>query len=326
MLSNSDLEQVREQLASSGEKLLLTLHGVDASNALSTALGEVAEQLQGFLGASVALERASGAEPRVQPALSIAASGRGTIHYAALPEGPEAAPFLQALSGDSITGTGQLDEAQLAGLEDPVGLLVLIASGCPHCPRAVQAANRLSAASPSVTTTVVDVQRFGDLAESLGARSVPMTIIDDGLVIQGVTSANELLAKVLSRGTDEYEQAVFGSLLDVGRFDAAAETVLKTDHGVARFLHAWCRSATSSRMAMMMVVERVLEADPAALNPAVDGLIESLASEAAALRGDTADLLGQIGVPRGIEALRPLLDDPNPDVAEIAAEALEDHD
>jgi HEAT repeat protein len=41
------------------------------------------------------------------------------------------------------------------------------------------------------------------------------------------------------------------------------------------------------------------------------------------LRGDTADLLGQIGHPSAREALKSLLKDPNPDVAEIAKEALE---
>jgi alkyl hydroperoxide reductase subunit AhpF len=41
------------------------------------------------------------------------------------------------------------------------------------------------------------------------------------------------------------------------------------------------------------------------------------------LRGDTADLLGQIGHIRAKPALEALLSDPNPDVAEIAAEAIE---
>jgi HEAT repeat protein len=48
-----------------------------------------------------------------------------------------------------------------------------------------------------------------------------------------------------------------------------------------------------------------------------------LAADDAALRGDTADLLGQIGHADAIEALTALTKDPNPDVAEIAAESLE---
>ena len=39
---------------------------------------------------------------------------------------------------------------------------------------------------------------------------------------------------------------------------------------------------------------------------------------------DTADLLGRNGHRAATDALRALLDDPNPDVAEIASEALEE--
>ena len=46
----------------------------------------------------------------------------------------------------------------------------------------------------------------------------------------------------------------------------------------------------------------------------------------AVLRGDTADLLGRIGHRAACDSLRALLDDPNPHVAEIAGEALEEID
>jgi HEAT repeat protein len=52
-------------------------------------------------------------------------------------------------------------------------------------------------------------------------------------------------------------------------------------------------------------------------------LVDVLASPDGALRGDTADLLGQIGDGRAVEALEALRSDPNPDVAEVAADAIE---
>jgi len=60
------------------------------------------------------------------------------------------------------------------------------------------------------------------------------------------------------------------------------------------------------------------------LDGAVPSLIEVLQSEDGSLRGDTADLLGQIGHQGAIPDLEELRNDPNPDVAEIAAEALEE--
>jgi HEAT repeat protein len=75
-----------------------------------------------------------------------------------------------------------------------------------------------------------------------------------------------------------------------------------------------------------MAVEEALEADRAALDGLVSGLLPILPSEDAALRGDTADLLGRIAHWTARDPLRALLDDPNPDVAEIASEALEEID
>jgi HEAT repeat protein len=76
----------------------------------------------------------------------------------------------------------------------------------------------------------------------------------------------------------------------------------------------------------MMAVETALESDRAALDGLVPGLVPILGSEEAVLRGDTADLLGRIGHRTARDPLRMLLEDPNPDVAEIASEALEEID
>ena len=72
----------------------------------------------------------------------------------------------------------------------------------------------------------------------------------------------------------------------------------------------------------MTIAEEVLEQEPGALNGIVEGLTSVLNVDDVPLRGDTADLLGQIGSPEALDALRPLVDDPNEDIAEIAREAL----
>ena len=74
----------------------------------------------------------------------------------------------------------------------------------------------------------------------------------------------------------------------------------------------------------MLAVETGLEGDQAALDGLVPGLLPILGTEDPVLRGDTADLLGRIGHRAATDGLRALLDDPNPDVAEIASEALEE--
>jgi HEAT repeat protein len=79
----------------------------------------------------------------------------------------------------------------------------------------------------------------------------------------------------------------------------------------------------SLRMGLMLLVEEVLEADSTALDGVVAELLPALDAEDAGLRGDTADLLGQIGHASAVPALEALRNDPNPDVAEIVMEALD---
>ena len=73
----------------------------------------------------------------------------------------------------------------------------------------------------------------------------------------------------------------------------------------------------------MLAAELALEDNPAALDCIVPRLLPLLEGPDVTLRGDTADLLGRIGHPVAREPLQRLLADDNPDVAEIAQEALE---
>jgi HEAT repeat protein len=73
-----------------------------------------------------------------------------------------------------------------------------------------------------------------------------------------------------------------------------------------------------------MAAEEALEAGREVLDHLVADLVPILCAEDATLRGDTADLLGRIGHPAAKDALESLQGDPNPDVAEIASEALEE--
>ena len=138
----------------------------------------------------------------------------------------------------------------------------------------------------------------------------------------GAVTAQDLAARILERGDAEYGTRVLVSLLETGRMSDSVKRVLEGD-GASEFAAAWLRSDMSLRMGLLMVVEDVLEADGRALDGIVDTLLPALDAEDAALRGDTADLLGQIGHASALPALEALLGDPNPDVVEIVTESLE---
>jgi len=154
---------------------------------------------------------------------------------------------------------------------------------------------------------------------------VPLTILDGDLAVTGVVRPAELVDKILSRDDESHGRDLLLSLVEQGRFGHAALR-MKTPPGAAHFVAIWKGSATSLRIGLMMAVETALEDDRAALDGLVAGLLPVLRHEDAALRGDTADLLGKIGHRAAADALRALVDDPSRDVAEIASEALEEID
>ena len=168
---------------------------------------------------------------------------------------------------------------------------------------------------------MVDAQLFEDLAGRFKVRSVPMTVIDEGYSFIGVKTAEELAGRILDLDGEEAQAQVFESMIENGRFrDAAA--LMTAGPGLVYFLAAWKRSAMQVRMGLMLTVEQVFSIERTAMDGLVQDLLPLLEVEEAALRGDTADLLGQIGHESAAGPLKRLLDDPNPDVAEIAEEAL----
>ena len=79
---------------------------------------------------------------------------------------------------------------------------------------------------------------------------------------------------------------------------------------------------------MTLVAEEVLDQNPEGLDGLVLHLIAGLQGEGPlaedpARKGDTADLLGRIGHADARPVLEALARDPNPEVAEAAADALE---
>ncbi|MFC1706724.1 thioredoxin family protein [Planctomycetota bacterium] len=337
MLSSSELERISSALSGQKEALTLTLHGESEPSSFQEMLAELATTVQGAASDGVTVKQGTGAGLPGLPALSLSSGAQGGVHYLAVPEDRETGPFVEAVlalgeggqggaageQGDAAGGQGGAAGwvKSLSTLEKPAELMVFIATACPHCPQAVRAANRLAAANALVTTYVVDAQRLPDLAKRFNVQSVPLTIIDSELAVVGVVSPDSLVERLMSREDGEYQVQVFHSLVETGRLTEAVDRVCGGG-GLAGFLESWRQSSTSSRMGLMLVADDVLERERSAMDTIVCDLLPLLEAEDGALRGDTADLLGRIGHPSAADPLRALLEDANPDVAEIAEDAL----
>ncbi len=210
------------------------------------------------------------------------------------------------------------DAADVAGAVD---IEIFVAPDCPNCPHMVRAANQLAAANPHVGVRVVDVTEHPQRAADIGVRSVPLTLVNGELTLVGVVSV-EQLAEAITAAAGAGDAGIFRSLIDAGRFGAAARMLLD-GRGREAYLDQWRTSALESRIGLVLTAEAALGLDPRGLDALVSHLVKLLATDDAARRGDTADLLGMIGHPAARPALEGLLDDPVADVAEIASEALE---
>jgi glutaredoxin len=251
------------------------------------------------------------------PTLALRVGGRDAIRYRSVPEGPEAQPFLDALT--ALAGVDRTGRSPSLGLQ--AHIVVFVAAECPNCPHAVRAANGLAVMNPHVTTTVVDAGEFSEEAAAAGVRSVPMTAVDNELTVVGVISEADLAGRILDSHGPDGERMVFSSLLEAGRFSDAGRW-LADGRGLDAFADLWRSSGLETRIGLAITADEALGRDPHALDGVARKLTALLESADPATRGDTADLLGKIGEPSAKNDLESLLSDPVEDVAEAAEEAL----
>jgi len=311
MPSRKDLERLMEATQGARERVTLTLHPGPGETTFSAALMTAARSYADAAGGTIEVVEG---EPGQEPSVTITARDRCTLRYQAVPEGPEAAPFVQSLI-ELSRGHGTQGGVQAE-------IVVFIAPTCPHCPRAVSSAIEVALANSGVSVTVVDAQQFPERAGRHAVKSVPLTIVDGELRLTGVHDPASIAEQLLNRDGEGYRTRVLRSLIEEGLMEQAARQII-TPEGSGAFASLWATSTTSSRMGLMLAAAEALSLDATALDDRVETLSRQLGSGNAALRGDTADLLGQIGHPSAEPRLMRLLHDSNPDVAEIASEALE---
>lgn len=240
----------------------------------------------------------------------------GNIRYLAIPLEREFEPFLDLLLMQSSPPPAT--ESSLATIP-PAEVKVLIAPTCPNCPKVVAACARVAAGLRQVSVSIIDVQIFAELAGS--CRSVPTVVIDGTRTVVGPLSATELTDLLGRRDQTGYYNEALASMIEAGRLEELVP-LLVSDQGMATLPALLAEGTMQQRMGLMLAIQNALEQDPHSLNGAVSHLLPLLESNDATVRGDTADILGQIGAPGARDALTRLLADENPDVREMAEEAL----
>ena len=314
MFNAAQLEKACRMLEAMERPLELRLNpGADPEDKFARALRRVVEQLVRAAPDKLALVLvAPGGDPT--HLAHLAHLDVENVRYRAVPFGPELEPFLELLLALSVGEAPPADE-QLA----PADLQVMIAPTCPNCPRVVAVCGRVAAARPQVRLEVVDVQYFTDLAGAV--KSVPTVIVDGTRSLVGALSEQDLLEVLAERSSRSYVHKTLASMIETGRFTDAVP-LLASPQGQAALVAMLASSTMSERIGLMLAAEEALGVNGRCLDAALPHVLPLLEAPDANLRGDVADLLGKIGAPAARTALEALLSDPNPDVCEVAADAL----
>jgi glutaredoxin-like protein len=88
--------------------------------------------------------------------------------------------------------------AELAKVDQPVHLQVLISPTCPYCPTAVRTAHRFAMASEQITADMVETSEFPHLAVKYDVQGVPHTVINEEFSIIGPHSEADFARGVLA--------------------------------------------------------------------------------------------------------------------------------
>jgi hypothetical protein len=305
-----------------GRQVVLQLSRPDRDSSVGDRLSTAANKAVDVSPDLISVQQEREAPFPGRASLTVVHGGHRNISFLAAPEGVEEAPFIELLQ--SLTGGGRRAESWVERLQtvtEPAELMVFIAPGCPSCPHLVRSATAIAVANALVDVTIVDAAQHQDLATPFNIKSVPTAVIDRELSLTGVTPASELVDHLVSRGSQSYQARLFSSRLESGRFTEVAGGLCR-GNSIRIFADQWRASTLETRIRLLLAADEALVMEPAALDPMIELLIPILAAEDRALRGDTIDLLGQIGHRSARAALEALLDDSDLEVVEAASEAL----
>jgi thioredoxin-like negative regulator of GroEL len=204
----------------------------------------------------------------------------------------------------------------------PPDALLLLGTHCPHCPSMLQGLANLVKSGTLGTLKVVNIEQRGDIARELGVRSVPWVRIGP-FKLEGLRSERELAEWATRAATRTGMAEWLNELLASGDIDSALQAVRSKPAGMDALLQLFTDPDTqlNTRIAISAIMEDLKGTETLA------AIIEQLGAltrhEDTRIRGDACHYLALSGNPKAAEYIKPLLDDTDADVRDIAEESLE---
>ncbi|MEJ2309586.1 MAG: thioredoxin family protein [Gammaproteobacteria bacterium] len=197
---------------------------------------------------------------------------------------------------------------------------LLIAPGCPHCPKVLQTLSDFIKRGEIGSLEVINIAIHPEAAEKAGTRSVPWTRIGSFELV-GALTPQEIRETIDKAGrADPVEHLVH--LLETSRLGECIAAVTAEPQTLPALVSLL--DDLDTPMAVRIGIGALLEELPAAqVASAEDALTALTGSQHHSVRADAAHYLSLVDTDTSRETLRGLLEDQSDEVSEIARESLE---
>jgi len=200
--------------------------------------------------------------------------------------------------------------------------LLLLATGCAHCPGVLEGLSQLLKQGQIGRLEVVNIVEHPEVAQAAGARSVPWVRIGQFELV-GALTLEELTRWVELCDTEAGYVAYLSHLLETRRTDEVRALLEQQPATLPLLIGLLAVDETpmTTRIGIGVVLEELTGSE--LLGKGLDALAALAESPRANSRADAAHYLGLTHLRAAGAPLRKLLHDEHPDVREIAAEALQ---
>ncbi|MGF1612774.1 MAG: HEAT repeat domain-containing protein [Gammaproteobacteria bacterium] len=200
--------------------------------------------------------------------------------------------------------------------------LLLVAPGCVYCPIVLQSLADAIKAGRLARLEVVNTVEYPEVAKAVGTRTVPWLRIGP-FELDGNYTPGELAEWIEHAAQGTGWEQYFSSLLAQGRLLQALKRVQEDPARLAQVIAL--AGSLDTPMAVRVGVSAVLEelAGSTALRRHIPELVALTRSPEPQVRADACHYLALTNTCKAAEHVRPLLDDGDASVREIAQETLD---
>jgi len=199
--------------------------------------------------------------------------------------------------------------------------LLLIATGCQHCPAMLQSLSELIKQGELSSLEVVNIVEAPERAQALNVRSVPWLKLANFELV-GLKSKSEIQQWIEKAQNPDDMAAYFEELMTSGEISKVQQMVEQDPHYMQTLFEIMSdeQSSLSARIGVGAIIEQ-LEGSELLIN-AIDQLGQYCQHSSPRVRNDACYYLGLSHHPDARKYLRPMLDDKDAEVQDVAREAL----